>query len=161
MYTLSASVAVPGEGHTHDINMCRGLGSLDMAMLILFCSNTTSVVRLTEERCARVLITENNSQLVPVFIPFYVCVFVRASLCMCEHVCQSSHVHVRGQFSEVSQSMSSGHKAWWQEPSTAVPSVWLFMPVYKRLLAQFSIKEEKSYSECVRLKKCVFCMSEN
>lgn len=59
-----------------------GLGILDMAMLILFCSNTTSLVRLNEERCARVLIIENNSQLVPVFIAFYGCV----CLCVCELV---------------------------------------------------------------------------
>lgn len=83
-----------------------------MAMLILFCINTTSLVRLTEERCTRVLIIENNSQLVPVFIAFYLCVFVRVSLCMCEHVCHSSHVQVSGHFLEVFKSVNSGHKAW-------------------------------------------------
>ena len=82
-----------------------------MAMLILFCSNTTSLVRLIEERCAKVLIVENNSQLVPVFTAFYVCVFVCVSWCLCEHVCHSSHVQVSGQFPEVSQNMNSGHKA--------------------------------------------------
>lgn len=94
MYTLSASV--PGEGLTHDINMCRGPGSLDMAMLILFCSNTTSVVRLIEERCARVLITENNSQLVPVFIPFYVCVCLCVRVCVCVNMCAKAHMCMSG-----------------------------------------------------------------
>lgn len=57
-----------------------------------------------------------------------VCVCVCVSWCLCEHVCHSSHVQVSGQFPEVFQSMNSGHKAWWQEPSTAVPSVWPLMP---------------------------------
>lgn len=96
MYTLSASIAVPAEGHTHDINMCRGPGSLDMAMLILFCSNTTSVVRLIEERCARVLITENNSQLVPVFIPFYVCVCLCVRVCVCVNMCAKARMCMSG-----------------------------------------------------------------